>query len=237
MIFAGGDGCYKVLRREPMLASRIFIWQELTRMSKDEVRQTIPAFHPVWADVDTTLINAIDKQAAHGSFRNWAWITPVPPSRGVVVPRPPRAPCHGAAVAAGAGDVEPAGENGDVPAAVLATRLGRVAHPLHAAALAITTLTRTRTEQLALIRGIDIDTAATTVKTHDSPAHRHCRIHRAPTWARTLLAAAATFHQLTKRDPGSALFPLITTHGNGQLDDCFQGVGCAHKARESKIRV
>ncbi|MEU0941103.1 ATP-binding protein [Embleya sp. NPDC005971] len=75
VIFAGGDGCYKVLRREPMLASRIFIWQEFTRMSKDEVRATIPAFHPVWADVDTALIDAIDKQAAHGSFRNWANIT------------------------------------------------------------------------------------------------------------------------------------------------------------------
>ncbi|MET8192047.1 ATP-binding protein [Streptomyces sp. NPDC005246] len=75
VIFAGGDGCYKVLRREPMLASRIFIWQEFTRMSKDEVRETIPAFHPVWAEVDTVLIDAIDKQAAHGSFRNWANIT------------------------------------------------------------------------------------------------------------------------------------------------------------------
>ncbi|MCX5192141.1 hypothetical protein [Streptomyces sp. NBC_00268] len=72
---AGGDGCYKVLRREPMPASRIFIWQEFTRMSKDEVRETIPAFHPVWADADTALIDAIDKQAAHGSFRNWAKIT------------------------------------------------------------------------------------------------------------------------------------------------------------------
>jgi energy-coupling factor transporter ATP-binding protein EcfA2 len=72
---AGGDGCYKVLRREPMPASRIFVWQEFTRMSKDEVRETIPAFHPVWADVDTALIDAIGKQAAHGSFRNWANIT------------------------------------------------------------------------------------------------------------------------------------------------------------------
>jgi hypothetical protein len=46
VIFAGGDGCYKALRREPMLASRIFIWQEFTRMSKDEVRATIPASTP-----------------------------------------------------------------------------------------------------------------------------------------------------------------------------------------------
>ena len=44
-------------------------------MSKDEVRATIPAFHPVWAEVDTALIDAMDKQAAHGSFRNWANIT------------------------------------------------------------------------------------------------------------------------------------------------------------------
>jgi hypothetical protein len=42
---------------------------------RTRVRETIPAFHPVWADVDTALIDAIDKQAAHGSFRNWANIT------------------------------------------------------------------------------------------------------------------------------------------------------------------
>ncbi|MCP3759391.1 ATP-binding protein [Streptomyces sp. TBY4] len=75
VIFAGGDGCYKVLRREPMLASRIHVWQEFSRLSRAEVLQTIPVFHPVWATTTPALIETVDKQAAHGSFRNWACIT------------------------------------------------------------------------------------------------------------------------------------------------------------------
>ncbi|MFI1184082.1 AAA family ATPase [Streptomyces sp. NPDC020799] len=75
IIFAGGDNCYKVLRREPMLASRIFIWQEFTRIPKTEIRPVVQAFHPIWATCDLELIDAIDAEAAHGSFRNWASIT------------------------------------------------------------------------------------------------------------------------------------------------------------------
>ncbi|MFJ5546507.1 AAA family ATPase [Streptomyces sp. NPDC093225] len=75
VVFAGGDGCYKILRREPMLASRIHIWQEYTRLARAEVLQVIPAFHPVWATATPKLIETIDQQAAHGSFRNWANIT------------------------------------------------------------------------------------------------------------------------------------------------------------------
>lgn len=75
IIFAGGDNCYKVLRREPMLASRIYIWQEFKRIPKTEIQPVIAAFHPIWATCDPELIDAIDAEAAHGSFRNWATIT------------------------------------------------------------------------------------------------------------------------------------------------------------------
>ncbi|MGI5359459.1 AAA family ATPase [Streptomyces sp. CA-252508] len=33
IIFVGGAGCHTVLRREPMLSSRIFIWQHFTRLT------------------------------------------------------------------------------------------------------------------------------------------------------------------------------------------------------------
>lgn len=33
IIFVGGEGCHTVLRREPMLSSRIFIWQHFTRLT------------------------------------------------------------------------------------------------------------------------------------------------------------------------------------------------------------
>ncbi|MER5642777.1 ATP-binding protein [Kitasatospora sp. NPDC002227] len=75
VVFAGGDGCAKVLRREPMLASRVFIWQQALPLTLPEVLATIPAFHPMWDGVDADLITLVDKQAAHGNFRAWARIT------------------------------------------------------------------------------------------------------------------------------------------------------------------
>ncbi|GAA0611155.1 hypothetical protein [Streptomyces crystallinus] len=58
-----------------MLASRMYIWQEFDRIPKHEIRQVITVFHPVWAAADPLLIDAVDAEAAHGSFRNWANIT------------------------------------------------------------------------------------------------------------------------------------------------------------------
>jgi hypothetical protein len=55
VIFAGGDNCYQVLRREPMLASRMYIWQEFDRIPKREIRQVITAFHRVWAAAEPLL--------------------------------------------------------------------------------------------------------------------------------------------------------------------------------------
>ncbi|WP_051967385.1 ATP-binding protein [Kitasatospora mediocidica] len=75
VIFAGGDNCYKVLKREPILASRIFIWQKFKRIPEDEVTATLPAFHRMWSGVRPDLIRDIDRAAAHGNFRNWATVT------------------------------------------------------------------------------------------------------------------------------------------------------------------
>ncbi|MEU2999170.1 ATP-binding protein [Streptomyces sp. NPDC007027] len=75
IIFVGGEGCHTVLRREPMLSSRIFIWQHFTRLAEDEVRQVIPLFHPIWADADPDDIDFANRHAAHGNFRAWAQLT------------------------------------------------------------------------------------------------------------------------------------------------------------------
>jgi hypothetical protein len=69
VIFVGGEGCHAVLRRDPMLSSRIFIWQHFTRLTPGEVSETIPLFHPVWADADPYDIAFADQHAAHGNFR------------------------------------------------------------------------------------------------------------------------------------------------------------------------
>ncbi|MFJ8957638.1 AAA family ATPase [Streptomyces sp. NPDC102381] len=75
VIFAGGDNCYRVLKREPMLASRIFIWQKFQRMPENEVVATLPAFHSLWSGAGPQMIRNIDRAAAHGNFRNWVTIT------------------------------------------------------------------------------------------------------------------------------------------------------------------
>jgi hypothetical protein len=75
IIFVGGEGCHTVLRREAMLSSRIFIWQHVTRLTPSEVLETIPLFHPVWADADPADITFADSRAAHGNFRAWARLT------------------------------------------------------------------------------------------------------------------------------------------------------------------
>jgi hypothetical protein len=75
IIFVGGAGCHTVLRREPMLSSRVFIWQQFTRLTSEEVIEVTPLFHPVWADADLGDITFADQHAAHGNFRAWAQLT------------------------------------------------------------------------------------------------------------------------------------------------------------------
>ncbi|MFK8906243.1 AAA family ATPase [Streptomyces sp. YS-3] len=75
IIFVGGPGCYTVLRKEPMLASRIFIWQRFKPLTRTEVLEAIPLFHPVWEHAKSDDLLFADDHAAHGNFRNWAWLT------------------------------------------------------------------------------------------------------------------------------------------------------------------
>jgi len=75
IVFVGGGDCYRVLRREPMLSSRVYVWQEFRRMTLEQVLDVIPVYHPVWAEVDAELIAYADLHAAHGNFRAWSKIT------------------------------------------------------------------------------------------------------------------------------------------------------------------
>ncbi|WP_234384928.1 ATP-binding protein [Streptomyces sp. MMG1121] len=75
IVFTGGNGCFEMLQSEPMLESRVYSWQEIGRMSLEEVLDVIPAFHPLWAEAEADLIALCDQEAAHGNFRAWAKIT------------------------------------------------------------------------------------------------------------------------------------------------------------------
>jgi hypothetical protein len=159
------------------------------------------------------------------------WITPRAPLDGVVVDRLARTPCQG--VPAVAPDnaappkqnvAPPKQEDGRTPRDVLAARLTTVAHPLHAAALTIHTITAADIDRLALIRGIDIDESTTVVKVHDSKAHRRCRLYPLPTWARPLIQAARIHGQIKDRAPDSPLFPLISARDGKQLTLTATGI-------------
>ncbi|WP_329204509.1 hypothetical protein OG893_00175 [Streptomyces sp. NBC_01696] len=55
-----------------MLSSRVFIWQQFSRLTPAEVLEVIPLFHPLWEGVDPADLVFADERAAHGNFRAWA---------------------------------------------------------------------------------------------------------------------------------------------------------------------
>ena len=75
IVFVGGGDCYQVLRREPMLSSRVYVWQEFRRLDREQVLAVIPAYHPIWAGADPADIAYADVHAGHGNFRAWSKIT------------------------------------------------------------------------------------------------------------------------------------------------------------------
>lgn len=74
-LLVGGDGCWDVLSREPMLRSRVFRRVLFTPLPGDEVVRLIPGFHPIYKDASQDLIRFIDHYCGHGNFRNWASFT------------------------------------------------------------------------------------------------------------------------------------------------------------------
>ncbi|MEU2681293.1 hypothetical protein ABZ638_30880 [Streptomyces sp. NPDC007107] len=95
--------------------------------------------------------------------------------------------------------------------------------------LTIHAVTGADVARLALIRGIDIDEAATAVKVRDSTAHRRCQVRPFPAWAHQLIRAADILGQLKGRTPGSLLFPLITVQDGEQLTRAATGIRCRLK--------
>jgi len=58
-----------------MLSSRVYVWQEFRRLTREQVLEVIPAYHPVWAGTDPDLLAYADVHAGHGNFRAWSKIT------------------------------------------------------------------------------------------------------------------------------------------------------------------
>ena len=75
LLLVGGDGCWEVLSREPMLRSRIFRRVQFGPMTRATVLEVIPRYHPVYATTPADVIAEIDDRYAHGTFRHWASFT------------------------------------------------------------------------------------------------------------------------------------------------------------------
>jgi len=72
LLLIGGDGCWDVLAREPMLRSRIYRRVSFAPMTAGQVLDVVRRFHSVYADASDELILFVDDNFAHGNFRNWA---------------------------------------------------------------------------------------------------------------------------------------------------------------------
>ena len=75
LALVGGNDCWDVLSRYPMLRSRIFARVAFEAMKFDEVLQIIPKFHGIYEHADPKLLALIDDHCTHGNFRNWASFT------------------------------------------------------------------------------------------------------------------------------------------------------------------
>lgn len=75
LILIGGDGCWEVLSREPMLRSRIYRRVVFRRLSEREILEVIPRYHSLYREADPELILLINEECGKGEFRNWASFT------------------------------------------------------------------------------------------------------------------------------------------------------------------
>ncbi|MFI7221451.1 AAA family ATPase [Micromonospora maritima] len=72
LLYVGGNGCWEVLSRQPMLRSRVWRRQTFAPMSRAEVPQVMRSYHRLYAGVDDELLHYVDDKFAHGIWRNWA---------------------------------------------------------------------------------------------------------------------------------------------------------------------
>jgi DNA transposition AAA+ family ATPase len=75
LVLVGGDGCWEVLSREPMLRSRIYRRVVFRPLGRRQVLDMVRRYHPLYRDVSEDLVLFIDDHFAHGNFRNWAAFT------------------------------------------------------------------------------------------------------------------------------------------------------------------
>lgn len=74
-LLVGGDGCWDVLSREPMLRSRVFRRVVFAPLAPAQVIEVVRLYHPLYYDAEGELISFVDDYCGHGNLRNWASFT------------------------------------------------------------------------------------------------------------------------------------------------------------------
>lgn len=75
LLYVGGDGCWEVLSREPMLRSRVFRRLPFTPLPRAQVPALIRGYHRIYTGAAEELLFDIDDTYAHGTLRDWAVFT------------------------------------------------------------------------------------------------------------------------------------------------------------------
>ncbi|WP_415954510.1 AAA family ATPase [Streptomyces sp. KLOTTS4A1] len=75
LILATSTKGFRMLRRQPLLATRTTHWLQIHPLTYGEVRRAIPQLHPRWHDAGEAVLDRLDVRHGHGNFRRWAQIT------------------------------------------------------------------------------------------------------------------------------------------------------------------
>ncbi|HEX3804572.1 MAG TPA: ATP-binding protein [Solirubrobacteraceae bacterium] len=75
LLFDGGDGCWDVISREPMLRSRIYRPVNFAPLSEEDILTLIPTYHQIYKHADPELLLEINDRVANGRMRSWAAFT------------------------------------------------------------------------------------------------------------------------------------------------------------------
>lgn len=75
LLYVGGDGCWEVLSREPMLRSRVFRRLPFKPLAREAIPDLMRGYHQIYRDAETALLLEVDDSYAHGTLRDWAAFT------------------------------------------------------------------------------------------------------------------------------------------------------------------
>ncbi|GHH54775.1 ATP-binding protein [Streptomyces candidus] len=75
LLYVGGDGCWEVLSKEPMLRSRVFRRLPFSPLDPVKVPALMRRYHPIYAEARDDLLLEVDSSYGHGTMRDWAVFT------------------------------------------------------------------------------------------------------------------------------------------------------------------